>query len=99
MKERVYISGRMSGLTEKEYTAHFSNAERELKAKGYKVCNPCRYGWLMKRLPYKVALALDLLLMCRCQRAYFLGGWTESNGASVEHRFACVTGMIIEHER
>jgi len=96
---RYYISGRMSGLSEEEYRAHFFKAERELRAQGHKVCNPCRWGWLMKRVPYKVALALDLLLMCRCQRAYFLGGWTESNGASVEHRFACVTGMIIEYER
>lgn len=96
---RVYISGRMTGLSEEEYTAHFAKAERELRAQGYKVCNPCRWGWLMKRIPYKVALALDLLLMCRCQRVYMLSGWIDSNGASVEHRFACVTGMIIEYER
>lgn len=97
--DKVYISGRMSGLSEEEYTAHFRKAERELRAKGYRVCNPCRWGWLMKRLPYKVALALDMLLMCRCQRVYLLSGWIDSNGARTEHQFACATGMIIEYER
>ena len=95
---KVYISGKMSGLTKEEYTKHFNDAEGVLKALGYKVSNPVRWGWFLKHVPYRFALVFDLFMMCFCDRVYMLRGWSESNGASVEYRFACVTGMVIEYE-
>lgn len=94
----VYISGQMSGLPREVYTKHFNEAEKKLKAAGCKVINPCKYYWFMKHLPYKVALVLDLFLMCKCDKIYLLEGWLESCGAKVEFDFACATEMLIEYE-
>ena len=64
MSERVYVSGGMSGIPEEEYKARFAQAERLLKERGMKVFNPCHWVWFLKYLPYKVALAFDLMMMC-----------------------------------
>ena len=96
---RYYISGAMSNVQKEEYTRRFKAAEESLRCQGYKVSNPARWVWFLRFFPYKVALVFDLSMMCFCDRIYLLDGWTESNGASVEHRFACATGMIVEYER
>ena len=96
-RQRIYISGRMSGLSEQDYTARFSTAEEMLKA-DYKVFNPVRWGWFLKHVPYRVALAFDIAMMCFCDRVYFLDGWALSNGACAEHQFAVSTGMIRMYE-
>ena len=94
---RAYISGGMSGIPEEVYTRRFMAAERYAREHGYKVSNPVRWGWLMKHLPYKVALALDILMMCRCDTVFMISGWTESRGATAEHTFAKATGMDIKY--
>ena len=99
MKQRVYISGRMSGLLEEQIKESFGFAELSLKESGYKVFNPARWRWFLRFLPYKVALAFDIFMMCFCDSIYMLKGWSLSDGATVEHRFACATGMIILFEQ
>lgn len=99
MRNKVYISGKMSGRSVDEYTAHFNKAEAMLKEDGFKVMNPARWGWFLRHLPYRFALAFDLFMMCFCYRVYMLEGWVESNGANVEHKFAWATGMIITYEK
>lgn len=88
----------MSSLTEEEYTRRFNTAEERLRGE-YRVFNPVRWGWIMKRLPYRWALALDILMMCLCDRVYMLEGWTVSDGARAENQFARSIGLIIEYER
>ena len=88
----------MSSRSKAEYTAHFNKAEAILKAGGFKVLNPARWGWL-RFLPYRFILVIDLFMMCFCDRVYMLDGWIDSNGASVEFRFACAIGLVIEYER
>ena len=98
MRQRVYISGRMSGLSEEEYCKRFNSAEALLKTKGYKVFNPARWGWFMKHLSYKRALGLDLFLMSFCDRVYMLEEWTMSSGARAEHTYARSCGMVVEYQ-
>lgn len=94
---RVYISGPMTGVA--DYEERFNAAEELLRKDGFKVLNPSRWGWFLRYLPYKVALAFDICMMCRCDRVFMLDGWTESNGARAEYAFAQSTGMIITYER
>lgn len=89
----------MTGLTEKEIKERFGLGTEKMKKDGYKVFNPARWRWFLRFLPYRFALAFDLFMMCFCDAIYLLDGWTESDGAMTEHRFACVTGMIIMYER
>ena len=96
---RFYISGKMRGRTVEEYTEHFNSAEELLKAGGFKVMNPCKWGWFLKHVPYRFALAFDIFMMCFCDRVYMLDGWIDSNGANVEHKFACAIGMVVVYEK
>ena len=98
MRSRVYLSGMMSGLSEEEYTRRFNAAEERLKGK-YKVFNPVRWGWFLRYVPYRFALAFDIMMMCLCDRVYMLEDWTLSDGARTEHQFARSIGIIVEYER
>ena len=40
--EKIYISGRISGLPIEEVAAKFDETETKLKAQGYEVINPLR---------------------------------------------------------
>ena len=87
--QKVYISGRMSGLARKDYMAVFNKAEELIRARGYKVVNParlpiCRWPWLYRLLGYRIALLTDLYMLMRCDRIYKLPGWRESRGANIE---------------
>ena len=95
---KVYISGPMARLGKEEYICRFMRAERQLRGEGFKVFNPVRWGWFLKYLPLRFILAFDLFMMCFCDRVYMLDGWYDSDGATLEHRFAITTGMIIVYE-
>lgn len=97
-KPRIYLSGRMSGLSVEDYTRRFGEAEERLKGE-YKVMNPARWGWFLKYLPYRFALAFDLFMMCFCDRVCLLDGWTLSDGATAENQFARSIGLIVEFEK
>ena len=99
MKTRVYISGKMSGLTEEQIRDSFGYAEIVLRERGYKVFNPARWRWFLRYFPYNIVLAFDMFMMCMCDRVYMLKEWSLSDGAVTEHRFACATGMVILFEQ
>lgn len=97
-KERVYISGPITGLPEDTYIERFKCAEALLRWRGYKPINPtkflvCRWGWLYRLLGYRLTLLYDLWRLSRCERAYFMPCWDISNGAIIEHEFARRTGI------
>lgn len=87
-KQKIYISGQISGLTKKEYMENFAAAERMLKNDGYDVCNPTTmFGWLQPlfaRLPYHFILCVDLYMLSRCHGIYVLDNHFGSRGARVE---------------
>ena len=96
-KEKVYISGSISGIDRRVYINNFATAEQELLSLGYKVVNPtkvfvCRYIWLyycMEKLfgktsAYKIILLYDLWLLSKCDKIYMLSGSESSKGAFLE---------------
>ena len=89
MKEKVYISGPITGHDRDEYMAAFARAERLLKNNGYRVANPtrhppCRWRWLYRIMGYRLTLLYDLALLMRCDRIFLLPGWKDSHGACIE---------------
>ena len=109
-REKVYISGRMSGLTREEVSRRFTEADRLLRRQGQRTVNParvwvCRWRWLYRLLEsivgreraYDLVLIYDLWLLSRCQRIYMVGNdWTNSRGALTEFHFAKYKrGMIV----
>ena len=84
-KQKVYISGAISGRDREDYLKQFDDAEKHLRQLGYDVCNPtkalpCRFLWIYKLLGYKLTLIYDLWLLSRCNRIYMLSGSENSKG-------------------
>ena len=97
-KEKVYLSGAISGRDRKDYLTQFADAEKHLRQQGYDVCNPtkvlpCRFLWLYKLLGYKLTLIYDLWLLSRCDKIYMLSGSENSKGAFLEKVAAETFGM------
>lgn len=89
----VYIAGPMTGLPDLNYPA-FSTAEQALVKEGFHVMNPAHNeanDWLgyMRRSLVQIADA-DIV--------FFLRGWRNSKGASLEHKIAEDLGLVIRYE-
>ena len=88
-KEKVYVSGKISGVGRKEYLARFAKAEALLREKGYKTVNPtrflvCRWRWLYRIVGYERTLLYDIWRLWQCDRIYLIPGWMDSRGARIE---------------
>lgn len=101
---KVYISGKMSGLSRQEIMQRFLRAEHILRNQGYNTCNPVRFvffrwQWLYDLLGYHLALCIDLYMLSHCDAIYMIGDdWQQSDGASVEHFYAYTFGHLRMYE-
>ena len=99
----VYLSGKMTGLAESEYTENFRNAEMFYRACGYEVVNPCNLSDIvLKRKPdasYEDFMAEDLRALRSCTHIALLEGWENSPGARREKAEAKNRGLAIMYFR
>jgi hypothetical protein len=87
MKEKIYISGPISGHPIDEVKRRFSAWKRKLTEGGYKAVIPTENGlppdasWLehMKR---------DIELLNDCDAIFMLEGWQKSRGCQIEFNIA-----------
>lgn len=91
--DKVYISGKISGVEREDYMARFALAERLIAEKGYKPVNPtkfllCRWLWLYRVVGYVPTLLYDLWRLSKCKYIYLIPGWQDSPGACIESFFA-----------
>ena len=88
---KVYLSGRISGLTEKEYTENFHIAysqlfEKKLVDCSFNVINP-----LEIKHPFKFWLGyliVDLWHLRKCSHIALMKNWTDSKGCVIEYFFS-----------
>ena len=73
-KPKIYISGQITGLPVAEYVDKFSQAEAELKNKGYEVINPLRYE-LKPGSRWHDQMKVDIRLLLDCDAFYMLSNW------------------------
>lgn len=90
--KRVYISGKITGLSEKEWTENFEAAEKALTDAGYRVINPAK---VKVDLDYQEYLTIDIILLGRCDAIYMLDNWQDSNGAKVERATAEALNLTV----
>lgn len=85
-KERIYISGPISGLPENEVRLAFSETMRLLRMlfPTSEIVNPLDNG-LPYEAPWEEHIEADLLTMQECEAVYFMDGWENSLGCQVEH--------------
>ena len=88
--KRVYLSGRMSGLSQKEWRWRFLTADMTLDMQGYDVINPAdniisRHLWLYRLVGYRFTLWYDLRLLKKCNYIHMVcDDWKKSRGARLE---------------
>lgn len=96
---KVYISGKISGLSKEEYMKRFSEAETFLVSKGHSVINPAAVN---ERLPkdttYEQYMDMSMTMLSFCQAVYMLNNWKDSQGAKMEHAYAGAHDYIICYE-
>lgn len=102
-REKVYISGKISGLDFDEACRRFGEAEKHLQKLGYRTSNPTKMTlcvWLAQHGHYRLCLWIQMLWMsATCQCIYLLDGWHTSDGARAERAVARVMGITALYER
>ena len=95
-RKRIYISGKMSGLTKEEYGRKFSDAKNYLEKLGYEAVDPSVVS--CEIIPYKDIMWADLRILMDCDGIYMLDNWKDSKGAKAEYYFADAIGLEIMFE-
>lgn len=89
-KTKIYLSGRMSGLSADTWRWRFAAVQIIMEIRGHKVVNPAdtiiaRHPWLYRIVGYRFTLWYDLRLLRRCTHIHMLGNdWRLSRGARLE---------------
>ena len=100
MNKRVYLSGRMSGLSECEWRMRFAKARGWVWCRYQMDCvNPADtiialHPWLYRIVGYRLTLAYDLWLLKHCTHIHMVGDdWQQSRGARLERMKARQWGI------
>lgn len=93
MNNKLYISGRITGIKYPTAVRNFAHAQRYWERKGYKVVNPinlCKQGW-----NWYICMAICLYHLLWCKYVYMLPNYKRSRGAMIEYKVAKKLGKII----
>lgn len=85
-KKKIYISGAVTGLSEKEVKTNFSAAEQLLKQFNFDVVNPVSHT--IKNGTWEEYMKQDIKLLCDCDFIFMIDGWGKSRGACIELNLA-----------
>lgn len=89
---KVYISGKITGLPEQEYKKNFTEAEKKLKFFNYIPINPTKIG-IVPGFKWEDYMKESIKLLCDCDFIYYLSNADESKGASLERQTATALGI------
>lgn len=101
---KIYISGKITGLTKPEYEALFNAAEADLRGKGYAVVSPIRIqpdtipAEHTEEEQWRAHLKADIRELIECHAIYMLANWECSEGATLEHAIARGLNMPVYYE-
>ncbi len=93
MNNKVFISGRVSGLKPDTVRKNFARAEKKYKAIGYEVVNPiklCKEEWSWLR-----CMVVCLWNLAKCDYVYMIPNYKHSRGAKFELWFAYLLGKTV----
>lgn len=93
MNNKIFISGRVSGIKYKTAKYNFLRAEKYWSRKGYQVVNPtklCNENWSWIR-----CMIVCLWNLAKCRYVYFMPNYTYSRGAKIEFKVAKLLNKII----
>ena len=96
---KIYISGRISGLTSNEYENSFFSAQFQLIKMGYQyIINPLFITRKIDKTNYSALMVCCIRHLFDCNAIYMIDGWGNSRGARIEHNIAKEMGMKIIYQ-
>lgn len=97
MKNKIYISGPITGLPPQEVNNIFERIATNLNSLGWEAVNPLNNG-LPSDASYNEHMLRDLDLLADCRAIFMLKGWENSKGARIEFAEAVARKMTIMFE-
>lgn len=98
MKERIYISGAITGTA--DYIDRFAKAQKELREQGYSVVNPAAVNSaLPSDTSYEEYTKMAFTMLDMCDSIYMLSGWDKSCGANREYSYALAKDKTVIFEQ
>lgn len=93
MKQRIYISGPITGMPNLNKPA-FNTAAAQLRAAGFEAVNPIQNG-VPDSAPWAAHMREDIKLLMACQGVATLPGTAASRGARLELHIARAIGIPV----
>lgn len=84
---KVYISGKISGLSFEEAFKNFEDAEKEVRDMGGVPVNPMKLEH-KENADWYDFMEKDIAALLRCEAIYMLKNWGDSKGARCEYNLA-----------
>jgi hypothetical protein len=97
MKEKIYISGKISGLEFEDAYKKFMDAQLKYESAGFEVVNPMRIAH-DHDLTWESYMKADLKAMLDCTHIFMLKDWHTSRGADIEYNLAKELSLIVIFE-
>lgn len=95
--EKIYISGKITGLPYEEAFKMFEDAEHKLQAQLFEVINPMKLEHNHDK-SWESYMKEDLKTMLDCDSVYLLKNYKESLGAMIEYDLALILNLNIIFE-
>ena len=94
--QKIYIAGKIGGLTEEEYTKNFEEAEKYIDSKlfQYISVSPLRLPHNHDR-SWQSYMKEDIAALVKCDTVFALRNWRESPGATIEINLAISLGIDV----
>lgn len=93
--KKIYISGKITGLSQTEAFANFERAEIQLHAFGFEAINPMKKVSEQEGKSWKEYMLEDIAILWDCDAIYMLCNWKDSKGAKIERAIAENLGMPV----
>lgn len=96
---KIYIAGKISGLSQSEYEANFTTAENYCKSHAgiTEIVNPIKLDHSQNK-EWIDHMRTDLKALLDCGAIYMQKNWEESAGARIEHDLALQLNFIMMYE-
>lgn len=97
-RNKCYIAGKITGLSEAEYKANFQAAKEIVAALGYEPISPLDLPHQHGRT-WADYLREDIAALLQCQKLFALNDWTKSRGATIEVDLAIDLGLLVHFQK
>jgi hypothetical protein len=98
MKQKIYISGKITGLNYRQAYKNFEQAEQLLKSMDFEVINPMKKVSEKEGKTWEEYMLEDIGLLFNCDGIFMLRNWKDSKGARIEYNIANEKNLMIHFQ-